>query len=66
MGAENYVEAFEGADGQWYLNLRDGDNHAVLSTSEGYTRADDALRAAENAYPGLRVVVVEAPENALD
>jgi hypothetical protein len=52
------VRVFPGADDQWYYTPKGG-NGEVLSTSEGYTEKNSALRAASDAYPGVEIVVDE-------
>lgn len=54
MSSIAYIRVFEGADGQWYYTPRGG-NHETLSTSEGYTEKASAVRAVEDAYPGVEV-----------
>lgn len=50
------IEVFEGSDSQWYYHARAGNNE-ILNTSEGYTRREDAVRAAEDTYPGVQISV---------
>ena len=56
--AENYVQLFEGENGEWFFRLRDGGNHEVISQSEGYASQRNARDGAGNAHPGLEIGVV--------
>lgn len=46
------VEIIENAAGEWYFNAVAGNNE-VVATGESYTRRDDAIRAAEETFPGV-------------
>jgi len=52
MSTVDYVRVFEGEDEQWYYQSR-ANNHQTLSTSEGYTRREDALKAAGDEHPNV-------------
>lgn len=41
-------ETFQGADRQWYWRLVAGNGQVVATGGEGFTRPEDALRAATN------------------
>lgn len=46
---DRYLEVRRGGDGQFYVHELDS-NHEQLMVSEGYTRKDDAWRAARNSF----------------
>jgi uncharacterized protein YegP (UPF0339 family) len=48
------IKLVAGEDGQWYYEPTGG-NGETLSTSEGYTRREDAVRAAAEAYPDVTI-----------
>lgn len=52
MTSVDFVEVFQGIDGQWYYRSK-ANNHQVLSVSEGYTNATDARRAAQHEHSSL-------------
>lgn len=61
-----YVYVFEGKSGdEWFYEPRGG-NHETLSTSEGYTRVEDAAQAAADAYPGVEIKVGHDPTTTED
>lgn len=61
-----YVYVFEGkSGGEWFYEPRGG-NHQTLSTSEGYTRVEDAAQAAADAYPGVEIKVKHDPTTTED
>lgn len=63
MSSVANIRVFPGDDEQWYYEPKGG-NGEVLSTSEGYTRKDDAVRAATAAYPGVALDVDEPQDPA--
>lgn len=56
MSSVDHIKVFPGDDGQWYYEPKGGNNE-TLSTSEGYTRRADAIRAAQDAYPDVERVI---------
>lgn len=50
MSNAAYVRVWEGTDGQWYYESV-ALNWQILSTSEGYTRKEDAVYAATAEHP---------------
>ena len=52
------VEVFEAPDGEWYFH-RKAANGEITSSSEGYTRKDDALKAAHENFPDLPIIIRE-------
>lgn len=47
MGPVDYYDIFKGTNGQWYWNLHDGGNHAIIATGgEGFT-------SRRNAHDGV-------------
>lgn len=47
--APNYFDIFKGTNGQWYWNLHNGGNHAIISTGgEGFESYSNAVRAVKN------------------
>lgn len=59
MSSIRSVRVFRGSDEQWYYTPK-GANGEVLSTSEGYTRKENAIRAVGDAYPGIDIVIDES------
>lgn len=48
----HFSEPFEGKDGQWYFNLKSGNNRIVMA-SEGYEtkeHAEEGIDAAKRAF----------------
>lgn len=43
------IEIHESVNGEWFWHLQDGNNEIVAVGGEGYTRREDAKRAAKNA-----------------
>ena len=52
------IRVFMGEDYQWYFTPVGG-NGEPLVTSEGYTRLDDAAKAAEELLPGVALDINE-------
>lgn len=49
MHSPNYFDIFQGTNKQWYWNLHNGGNHAIIATGgEGFVSFDNAIRAAKN------------------
>jgi uncharacterized protein YegP (UPF0339 family) len=44
------LEVFQGKDEQWYWHGK-ADNGEIVVRGEGHTRREDAIRAAETAFP---------------
>jgi len=51
-----HIEVTKRADGDTGYRLVGG-NGEVMSSSEGYTRRSDAVRAAADAFPGVDIYV---------
>lgn len=51
MASVHKIRVFQGTDEQWYYESKAA-NGQVLSTSEGYTHKDSAMKAAANEFDG--------------
>lgn len=50
----DYVEIFEGEDGDWYWHIKSGGNNKVIAGGgEGFTERNDANEAARRVRPDL-------------
>lgn len=57
MAPVDYFDIFEGVNKQWYWNLHDGGNHAIIATGgEGFVSYSNAQRAIK----GFRQTVLNA------
>jgi uncharacterized protein YegP (UPF0339 family) len=50
------LEAFQGNDDQWYWHGKAG-NGEIVAQGEGMNSRENAVRAAEDAFPGIPVTV---------
>lgn len=48
------IEVFEGLDDQWYWHAKAG-NGEIVAQGEAHPRREDAVAAAEGAFPGVPV-----------
>lgn len=49
MAPVDYYDIFQGANGQYYWNLHNGGNHAIIATGgEGFVSPQNAYRAVRN------------------
>jgi uncharacterized protein YegP (UPF0339 family) len=48
------LTVYQGDDGQWYWRAT-ANNNEIVAQGEGFTRKDDAERAAESVFPDIDV-----------
>lgn len=59
MQSPNYFDIFRGTNGQWYWNLHNGGNHAIISTGgEGFVSQENAYRAVRNFVEDVKTAFI--------
>lgn len=51
-----HLEVFQGNDDQWYYHAKAG-NGDIVADAGGYNTRENAVRAAEDAFPGITATV---------
>lgn len=65
MGPVDYFDIFKGANNQYYWNLHNGGNHAIIATSgEGFEQKQWAYRSARNFQNTVQTAYVPTEEDA--